>query len=276
MDKEAKERRELESSLHGAFANRELFMTYQPRVDVRDGKLISFEALVRWRHPTRGVLAPDKFLPAVERLKLMPELGDYVLHDACRFAASWSDSNVMIAVNISPTHLVHPEFLSSLDHAISETGLEATRLEIEITEDALISDFARTRRTLEAVRDRGVSIAVDDFGRGNTSLRYLQQFPVTTLKIDQSFIRHIASDERANEIARSVVRLGHDLGLRVTAEGVEDQAQLEQLAAWECDEAQGYYFSSPVEESHANKIVRDGVSIAGGLRDQAKPAGLAS
>ena len=276
MDKEAKERRELESKLHDAFTNRELFMTYQPRVDVRDGKLISFEALVRWRHPTRGVLAPDKFLPAVERLKLMPELGDYVLHDACSFAASWSDSNVMVAVNISPTHLVHPEFLPSLDHAISESGLEATRLEIEITEDALISDFARTRRTLEAVRDRGISIAVDDFGRGNTSLRYLQQFPVTTLKIDQSFIRHIANDERANEIARSVVRLGHDLGLRVTAEGVEDQAQLEQLAAWECDEAQGYYFSRPVEESHANKIVRDGVSIAGDLRDQAKPTGLAS
>jgi len=263
MDKEAKERRELESLLHEAFANREFFMTYQPRVDVKTRKLITFEALVRWRHPIRGVLAPDKFLPAIERLKLMPELGEYVLQDACHYAASWSDPSVKIAVNISPVHLVHPEFLPSLDNALRESGLDPNRLEIEITEDALISDFARTQRTLEEVSARGVSIAVDDFGRGNTSLRYLQQFPVDTLKIDKSFVRHIASDARAGEIARSVVRLGHDLGLRVTAEGVEEQAQLAKLMDWDCDEAQGYYFSRPVEEAHADRMIRNGVEVSG-------------
>jgi len=261
MDRDAQQRRDLESSLHEAFEQRQLFLTYQPKVDVKTGEVLAFEALVRWNHPERGLLTPDKFLPAIERLKMMPELGDYVLHEACAFAASWNKPKVVMAVNISPLHLVHPEFIACLDSALSNSELDPRQLEIEITEETLITDYEHTQLVLEQIQERNVSIAVDDFGRGSTSLRYLQQFPLNTLKIDRSFVSNIASDPRAREIARSVVRLGHDLGLRVTAEGVEEQAQLSRLMEWDCDEAQGFLFSRPVERSEAEAILRDGITI---------------
>ena len=257
MDEEAKRRRKLESALHEAFARREFFVAYQPKINIGSGEIMGFEALIRWLHPERGELSPAEFLPAIERLQLMPELGDYVLHEACKFAASWERAGIQIAVNISPVHLVAPGFLATLDSALHSSGLDPQKLEIEVTEEALITDFEHTRIILEEVHRRGISIAVDDFGRGNTSLRYLQQFPLDKLKIDKSFIRNIVDNDKAREIARSVVRLGHDLGLSVVAEGVEQQAQLNELSDWKCDEAQGFLFSRPVEQDAVHLLLDD-------------------
>ncbi|MFK7914410.1 MAG: EAL domain-containing protein [Pseudomonadales bacterium] len=255
MDDEAKTRRDLESALHEAFVRREFFMNYQPKINIKSGEIMGFEALIRWRHPERGVLAPADFLPAIERLNLISELGDYVLHESCLFAATWRQNGIHIAVNISPVHLADPQFLATVDHALANSRLAPEQLEIEITEDALIRDFELTRGVLDQLHERGISIAIDDFGRGHTSLRYLQQIPLDKLKIDKSFIRNIASNDKAREIARSVVKLGHDLGLSVVAEGVEEQAQLDELSDWECDEAQGYLFSRPVPGPQASVML---------------------
>ncbi|MEM7220752.1 MAG: EAL domain-containing protein [Pseudomonadota bacterium] len=249
MDEEAQRRRELESALHTALEERQFFMSYQPKYSIQSNSLIGFEALVRWQHPERGELAPGEFLPALDHLQLMPELGEYVLGEACQFAATWPDyEGIHVAVNVSPHHLTHPGFFNCVQDALAQSGLEPTRLELEVTEEVLITDFAQAQRVLERISALGVKIAVDDFGKGSTSLRYLQQFPLDKLKIDKSFIRNIASDPKAREIARSVVQLGHHLGLVVTAEGVEESDQLQQLSEWNCDEAQGFLFSRPVDK----------------------------
>ena len=255
MDEDAQRRRELETALHAAFKTQQFFMIYQPKYEPESQKLVGFEALARWRHPERGVLSPADFLPAVEHLQLMPELGRFALNEACHFAAEWADMDIHIAVNISPSHLVDPSFIEDVEYALNASGLRPESLEIEITEEALIADVKRARYILDKLHTRGTTIAVDDFGRGNTSLRYLQQFPLNKLKIDKSFIRGITTDTKAREIARSVVRLGHDLGLQVVAEGVEDLAQLQQLTAWSCDEVQGFYFSKPIDREAAENLV---------------------
>ena len=179
----------------------------------------------------------------------MDEIGEWVLREACTFAARWTNETGQapsIAVNVSPDQLRGTEFTDLVKTVLQQTGLSPERLELEITEDVLVSDFAKVQDILQGLKDIGVAIAVDDFGSGQTSLRYLNQLPISKLKIDRSFIQHLSADSKAADITRSIVDLGQKLGVSVLAEGVEEQEQLQMLKNWKCDQVQGYYFSKPV------------------------------
>lgn len=239
---------QLESELLLAIERREFFVVYQPKLDLQSGELSGCEALVRWRHPTRGVLAPIEFLKTMENLGLIAQLGEFVLNEACLAAANWEREDIHVSVNVSPSQLDDASFCDTVKLALRETGLPAHRLELEITEESLVKDYRNTIETLTTLRELDVLIAVDDFGCGYTSLQYLYQFPVTRLKIDKSFVRNLMQDERARDIARSIIRMGQDIELQITAEGVENKTHLNTLKSWGCDEAQGYLIAKPMEE----------------------------
>ena len=243
----AHEERNIRLELQNAIENEEFFLVYQPKLDLITQALNGAEALLRWRHPKRGVLAPDAFLASLEQMGHMPEVGAWVLEEACREAASWDNPSLHIAVNVAPIQLIDPAFVGTVEQAIRESGLAPCQLELELVEEALLTSDAQTQEVLNKLRSLDVGIAIDDFGCGSTSLRYLHRLPVTKLKIDKSFIRNLLRDGRAREIARSIAQLGKDLGLHVTAEGVEDERQVDQLAKWDCDEVQGYLISRPLE-----------------------------
>ncbi|MEM7257856.1 MAG: EAL domain-containing protein, partial [Pseudomonadota bacterium] len=196
---------------------------------------------------------PGVFIPIAEQINLMDSIGEFVLREACSFASGWKtiDMNAppRIAVNVSPQQLRNVNFIDLVRQTLSDTGVEPAQLELEITEEVLVHDFDEVKDMLMEIRDLGVSIAVDDFGSGQTSLRYLNQFPISKLKIDRSFIKNLGVDEKAEEITRSMVDLGRRLGVSVLAEGVEEESQLRILKLWNCDQVQGFLFSKPFAES---------------------------
>ena len=260
MDDDARKHAFLEEALRDALRCDQLTLQYQPQVDRPGTTLMGFEALLRWNHPELGNVSPATFIPVAERLNLMDEIGRYVLKTACDFASNWPvQSNVpepTIAVNVSPSQLIKKDFVALLKTVLDETGLEPSRLELEITEEMLISDFEDLRNTLLSIRDVGVKIAIDDFGSGQTSLRYLNNLPVDKLKIDRAFIQGIETDERAQEIAQSIVMLGHKLGCQVTAEGVELPAQAAILQRWRCDQMQGFMYARPMSSVDAMNLLQ--------------------
>ena len=216
---------------------------YQPQARI-GGETIGFEALVRWNHPVRGVIPPGTFIPLAEESSLIVDMGDWILREACREAASWPKP-LTVAVNLSPIQFRHGD-LPSLVHAILlETGLSPHRLELEITEGVLINDFTRAVSILRRLKALGVSIAMDDFGTGYSSLSYLQSFPFDKIKIDRTFISNLTENHYSATIVRAVIGLGRGLHLPVLAEGVETAAQLEFLARESCDEVQGYHIGRP-------------------------------
>ena len=243
----SQQHRQLRKELERAFQNDEFFLTYQPKMRLADQALVGFEALVRWRHPQRGVVSPAEFLDAIEQMGRMDDLGLWVLNKACETVANWPVGNFSIAVNVAPVQLTNDEFVDAVQSILTTTGLPASRLELELVEESLVTGYKKTRGLLKQLRAMGISIAIDDFGCGSTSLQYLYRLPVDKLKIDQSFVRNLTNNDRALEITRSMVRLAKELGLVVTAEGVDDEAQLAPLKEWECDEIQGYLISQPVE-----------------------------
>jgi EAL domain-containing protein (putative c-di-GMP-specific phosphodiesterase class I) len=204
-----------------------------------DGEVIGFEALVRWHNPQRGMVSPATFIPVAEESGLIMQIGEWVLREACREAASWSHP-LQIAVNLSPIQFRHGDLPGLVHSLLLETGLAPTRLELEITEGVLVEDFARGISILRRLKTLGVRIAMDDFGTGYSSLSYLQSFPFDKIKIDQSFISKLKSNPHSAAIVRAVIGLAHGLNLPVLAEGVETKAQLEFLAVESCDEVQGY------------------------------------
>ena len=247
MDLDYKHQHQLEVDLRKALEQDQLFLMYQPLVDTASEKIIGFEALIRWQHPERGLVAPDQFISIAEQLDLMFDIGAFVLKTACQFAVQWEgDVAPRIAVNVSPTQLKSPDFVPLVQSTLMQTGLNPARLELEITEDVLVHNFTEVRESLLTLRALGVSVAVDDFGSGRTSLRYLNQFPVSKLKIDRAFVRHLGNDSKAAQITQSIVMLAQRLGVTVIAEGVEEQQHLEMLRHWHCDQVQGYLFSKPV------------------------------
>lgn len=252
---------QLEADLLEALKRQEFFVVYQPKMDLQTGGLSGCEALVRWRHPTRGVLAPIEFLDMMENLGLIGQLGEFVLREACRTAVSWARDDIHISVNVSPSQLDDPNFCEVVKCTLAESALPAHRLELEITEESLVKDYNSTIKTLTALRELGVLIAVDDFGCGYTSLQYLYQFPVTRLKIDKSFVNNLMQDERARDIARSIIRMGQEIELQVTAEGVEHKTHLNTLKSWGCDEAQGYLIARPLEEQEFRQQWIEGEQI---------------
>jgi len=245
MDRRWQEQRALEAALRQAAEQSAFELRFQPQVALPDGRLTGFEALIRWRHPERGLLAPAVFLPVAERLGLMRRIGTWVLREACRIAAAWP-LPLSVAVNIAPAQLEDGRLPEEVAAALRETGLPAGRLELEVTEGVLLATADAALRQLLDLRDSGVRIAMDDFGTGHSSLTQLRVFPFDRLKIDRSFVQDLPAGGDAAAIVRAVAGLGRSLGIAVTAEGVETEEQLRQLCAEGCDAAQGYLFSRPV------------------------------
>jgi diguanylate cyclase (GGDEF)-like protein len=243
MDQQLRDRRTLERDLASAIANGEISLEYQPQQHA-DGRIIGFEALARWRHPLRGPISPAEFIPVAEESGLITELGEWVLREACREAASWHPS-LQVAVNVSAVQFRRTALERIVQAVLDETGLAASRLELEITEGVLIENVGRAVQTLKELKALGVRLALDDFGTGYSSLSYLQSFPLDRIKIDRSFISNLGRTERSLAIVRAVIGLAHGLGVPVLAEGVETAAQLAAVIKEGCDEVQGYLIGRP-------------------------------
>ncbi len=252
LEVDAKLQLELEQDLKRALTNNEFYLMYQPQVNTVSEVVTGYEALIRWRHPERGEMQPADFIMVAEKLNLMDEIGSFVLDEACRFASSWETNNdgneLQISVNVSPLQFKNINFIHTVKDTLARHSLAPTRLALEITEDLLVHDFAAVSDILQELKALGVSIAVDDFGSGQTSLRYLDQFPLSTIKIDRSFIQQLTNNANASEITRTIVMLGQKLGINVLAEGVEEADQLKLLREWQCDQIQGFLFSEPMTQ----------------------------
>jgi diguanylate cyclase (GGDEF)-like protein len=245
MDTKLQARRALELDLRAAIELRQFELHYQPLVDVVSGEITCLEALVRWRHPERGMVGPDEFIPLTEETGLIVSLGAWVLRQACADAVSWP-RDVKVAVNVSAAQFKGAGLVAAVLDALDTSGLHPGRLELEITETALLSDASGTVAILHELRTNGVRIAMDDFGTGYSSLGYLRSFPFDKIKIDRCFIKDIETSADCKAIVRAVTGLGVNLGISTTAEGVETAAQLEHVRAEGCDQVQGFLFSRPV------------------------------
>jgi diguanylate cyclase (GGDEF)-like protein len=255
MDARMQARRALELDLRKALALGEFEVFYQPLINLERNEVSGFEALLRWRHPQRGLVPPAEFIPLTEEIGLIGAIGAWVLKQACREAVGWSNL-IKIAVNLSPVQFKSGTVVLDVIAALGASGLSAQRLELEITETVLLQDTDTTVSTLNQLRDLGVRISMDDFGTGYSSLGYLRKFPFDKIKIDQSFIRDMANGPDSIAIVRAVTGLGTSLGISTTAEGVETEAQLAKLRAEGCTEVQGYLFSKPVPASEIGSLLR--------------------
>jgi diguanylate cyclase (GGDEF)-like protein len=238
----------LENALRHAVQHGELFLLYQPQIDLSTGGVASSEALVRWKHPQLGTLTPDKFLPLADETGLIQEVGSWVLGEATRQTRLWRDEGregSVVAVNVSAVQFRRPSFAAEIAAALETAGLDASQLGIEITETVLMQDLDTTTHTLFRLKDMGVRISIDDFGTGYSSLSYLKRFPIDELKIDRSFVAGLNDDADNLAIVRTIIALGKALKLDVVAEGVETEAQLEFLRAMGCDRAQGFLLGRP-------------------------------
>jgi diguanylate cyclase (GGDEF)-like protein/PAS domain S-box-containing protein len=242
MDARAQSRRKIEIDLREAIQNDVLRPHYQPLIDLSSGRITGFEALVRWPHPERGMISPAEFIPVAEETGLIDVVGGLMLRHACTDAARWPD-DVRIAVNLSPLQFRAGNLLSVVMDALKQSGLAASRLELEITETLLLEKSGQVLATLHALRSLGVRISMDDFGTGYSSLSYLRSFPFDKIKIDQSFVRDLGTNREAQAIVRSIISLGAGLGVIITAEGVETEAEVKCLRAEGCHEGQGFLFS---------------------------------
>jgi EAL domain-containing protein (putative c-di-GMP-specific phosphodiesterase class I) len=242
----------LESQLRLALQQRELFAVYQPQVSLAGGRLVGLEALVRWRHPERGVVSPGEFIPVAEEAGLINGIGDFMLRESCAAAARMYAAGlprVPVSVNIATGQLRRPDFLPQVLSELESSGLAPQLLEIEVTESMLMADVHATIALLAALRERGVRVAIDDFGTGYSSLAYLGRLPLDRLKIDQSFVRDLRVPGPAEGIVRTVIALARSLHLNVLAEGVEQAEDAARLAALGCNDAQGYLFDRPLPEA---------------------------
>ncbi len=253
------ERLELENSLRHALERNEFRVFYQPRIDVASGRIIGAEALIRWAHSEQGLIPPDRFIPIAEETGLIVPIGQWILHEACRQNQAWQDGglpHIGVSVNLSPIQFRHSGLVNEVENALQQTGLNPCYLELELTESFVMHDAERINVAMSALKGLGVDLAVDDFGTGYSSLSYLKRFPVNRLKIDKSFVRDIDTDPDDAAIVRAIITLGHALGLKVVAEGVETLAHLVFLQQHGCDELQGYYFSQPVPAQNMEALLR--------------------
>jgi len=244
MDLALRERRALQQDLATAISRNEMFLHWMPQANTKTGEIVGFEALIRWKHPTRGVVPPVEFIPVAEETAAIVPIGEWVLRTACREAARWVRPG-KVAVNLSPVQFQHGDIVALVHSILVETGLPATRLELEITEGVLLDNLTGALQTLRRLKALGVQIAMDDFGTGYSSLSYLQAFPFDRIKIDASFIRTLSTSPQAKAIVRAVVALGASLDMPITAEGVETAEQRAFLAELNCEEIQGYLVGRP-------------------------------
>ena len=245
MDARMQARRQLEMDLRAALEGDQFEILYQPLVDTGRMALNGFEALLRWHSPTRGMVSPGEFIPLAEETGLIVPIGAWVLREACKAATAWPEP-VSVAVNVSAVQFRQPRFVDTVSAALKGSGLDPSRLELEVTETIMLQDNAQTIAQLHRLRRLGVRISMDDFGTGYSSLSYLRSFPFDKIKIDQSFIRDLDKRSEAQAIVRAIAGLGQSLGMRTTAEGVESRDQLQHIRTVGCTDAQGYLFGRPM------------------------------
>jgi diguanylate cyclase (GGDEF)-like protein/PAS domain S-box-containing protein len=250
MANHASEKLERQEELRRALAQQELFLQYQPQMDLTTGRIFAVEALIRWRHPERGLVAPGDFIPLAEETGLIGPIGDWTLRAACRQNKAWQVSGlppIVVSVNVSARQFQEKDWVERVAAALEESGLEARYLELELTESMIMQDVQQAVETMHRLEKLGVHLAIDDFGTGYSSLASLKRFPVGRLKIDRSFVQDLPDDGDDAAIARAVISLAHSLQLRVIAEGVETREQIDFLREAGCDEIQGYYLSRPID-----------------------------
>jgi diguanylate cyclase (GGDEF)-like protein len=247
---------ELEADLRRALERSELVVHYQPIVSLASGCITGVEALARWRHPERGLVPPGDFIPLAEETGLIVPIGEFVLRESCRAVRAWCVDELFVSVNLSTRQLALPDLVERVSAVLDETGLEASRLRLEITESGLLEKPEAASALLELLRRSGVRISIDDFGTGYSSLAYLQNLPVDNLKIDRSFVSPLGKDGEHSPIARTIVDIGHNLGMSVIAEGVETEQQLAHVRALACEGAQGHLFSRPLDAATTLELIR--------------------
>jgi len=242
-------RLDLERELRRAIEGDQFELHYQPQLSFETGSIVGVEALVRWRHPERGLISPGDFIPLAESSGLIIAIGDWVLNEACKQIILWQKLGlppIKVGINVSVQQFGPGKLVDRVAAALEETQLKPDLLKLEITESLLMEDIEQSIKTMNQLRDLGVHLAIDDFGTGYSSLAYLKRFPISELKIDQAFVRELSPDSEDAAIVRAIISLGHNLGLSVIAEGVETAEQYGFLKESNCDEMQGYFFSKPV------------------------------
>ena len=252
MTERAMARVAMESALREALKQGQFILHFQPQVDFQSGRPVGAEALIRWQHPGEGLLLPDRFIPIAEDTGQIVPIGVWVLEEVCRAIKRWEESGqqgINVAVNLSGRQMLNSDLTAAVRNALSATGCEPHSLELEITEGFLIQQPDKTKLILQELRDMGIRIAVDDFGTGYSSLSYLKEFPLSKLKIDYDFVRDIQFDANDQAISTAIIALAKSLGLKVIAEGVENQHQADFLKAQGCDQAQGYLYAEPMTEA---------------------------
>jgi diguanylate cyclase (GGDEF)-like protein/PAS domain S-box-containing protein len=266
------ERLELSTELRRALERDELMLYYQPQVDLTSGAVVGTEALLRWHHPVRGMVPPGKFVPVAEETGLINAIGEWVLRTACAQNRAWRDAGfppITVAVNLSARQFRQAELAETLEGIIQGYSVEPSSVELELTESVIMHNPDEAAAALRRLKGMGMRLAIDDFGTGYSSLSYLKRFPIDKLKIDASFVRDIPDSSDSAAIARGVISLGHSLGLRVIAEGVETREQAEFLQKHQCDEAQGYYFGRPMPAEEFSGWLREGRSFPMGAKSPA-------
>ncbi|MBI5461778.1 MAG: EAL domain-containing protein [Gammaproteobacteria bacterium] len=274
MNQGISQRLTLESSLRRALEREEFLLHYQPQVSLSSGAIIGMEALLRWQHPERGLIAPAEFIPLLEENGLIVPVGEWVLRTACAQTSRWRNEGLLdlrVAVNLSERQFRQSDLTAMVDRVLRETDLTPQQLELEITESLMIQDVQTTITTLHQLHTLGIQISIDDFGTGYSSLSYLKKLPIGKIKIDQSFVREICVDPDDAAIANSIIGLGHSLRMQVIAEGVETVEQLEYLCAQGCDEIQGYYFSRPLPAENFARLIGEKKVLAPCLTDTTAP-----
>jgi diguanylate cyclase (GGDEF)-like protein/PAS domain S-box-containing protein len=266
MQEQSQERAALESGLRRAIPRGEFVLHYQPILRLRDRSIVGIEALVRWRHPEKGILSPREFIPLAEDVGLIARVGEWVLRRACEQLKAWQGagaSSLRISVNVSPRQFQQRDFAANVRRIVKETGLDPSALDLEITESIAMHDVAHTGRVLSELSDLGIQISMDDFGTGHSSLNYLKHFPIRRLKIDQSFVAGMTTHDKDHAIVATIISIARNLGLAVTAEGVETEEQAEQLASLACEDVQGYLFARPAPAEEVEKLLGLGPRPAG-------------
>jgi diguanylate cyclase len=251
------------SELRQAIVTDQLFLAFQPKVDLSNGPVTGVEVLLRWRHPEHGIIVPDQFIPLAERTGLIVPLTLWVLQRSLLQCRDWKKMglDVAIAVNLTMWNLETQELPNQIEALLCDTGVPPNNLELEITETSIMSDPQRVIRTLNEIRQLGVRFAIDDFGTGYSSFAYLTKLPVSCIKIDKSFVQNIETDRDSSVIVKSIIDLGHNLGLKVVAEGVETKSAKKLLTAYHCDDGQGYYFCRPIPADDMTKFL---LQVSGG------------
>jgi diguanylate cyclase (GGDEF)-like protein len=271
MQDAVQSRMELEMDLRDAFEKEEFFVVYQPTFNLRDMVPTGMEALIRWRHPTRGIVQPDDFVPLLEETGLIVDVGRWVLREACGQGAEWRAAarGVGVAVNVAARQLDRDEFVEEVSEALSDSGLEPDALTIEITETTIMANAEETAARLAAIKELGVRVAIDDFGTGYSSLAYLQRFPVDALKIDRSFIAKIRHDAEGETLIRTLIQLGKSLSIETLAEGIEQAHELSVLREESCDTGQGFLFARPLDMEECEAFLEKWAGAAATTAPQA-------